>query len=57
MLRANVLRVILLAALLVTLVRAVIVHSAHLGPVEWAVVAVVGAALLASLVADLRRAA
>lgn len=48
------LRLILLAALLYALVRTVIVHSAHVGPVEWLVVVVLAVALLAAMV-PLRR--
>jgi hypothetical protein len=54
--RALTLRLVLLAALLFTLVRVVIVHSAHAGPIEWLAVAVLVVALLAASVAHPRRA-
>ena len=50
-------RLILLVALLFSLVRVVASHSAHLGLFEWAAASVLAVALLASLVAGLRRAA
>jgi hypothetical protein len=50
------LRVVLLAALLFALVRVVIVHSAHVGPVEWLVVIVLVVGLLAAMVRAPRRA-
>jgi hypothetical protein len=47
----------LLVALLLALVRGVIVHSGHVGPVEWVVVAVLVVALIASIVRTPLRAA
>ena len=49
-------RLVLLAALLFSLVRVVIVHSAHVGLLEWIVSAVIAVALVASLVATPRHA-
>jgi hypothetical protein len=50
------LRLILLAALLFSLVRVVIVHSAHVGPVEWLVVALLIVALVVAMLRAPRRA-
>ena len=50
------LRSIILAALLLTLVRAVVVHSGHLGPGEWIVAGVLIVALLAAVLRIPRRA-
>jgi hypothetical protein len=50
------LRLILLAALLFSLVRVVIVRSAHVGPVEWLVVTLLLVALLGAMVRAPRRA-
>jgi len=44
------LRVILLVAVLFSLVRVLVVHSAHVGAVEWLVSGVLIAALAASIV-------
>jgi hypothetical protein len=49
-------RLIVLATLLASLIRTTIAHSGHLGAGEWMVVAVLSAALVASLVGSLRRA-
>jgi hypothetical protein len=49
------LRLVLLAALLFSLVRVVIVHSAHVGPFEWLVVGLLVIALLAAMVRAPRR--
>jgi hypothetical protein len=57
MFRVVTLRLVLLAALLLALVRVVVVRSAHVGPVEWVVVVALAATLVAALVAHLRRAA
>jgi hypothetical protein len=50
------LRRVLLAALLFSLIRVVIVHSAHVGPVEWLVVGVLVVALLLAILRAPRRA-
>jgi len=55
--RVATLRLILLAALLFSLVRVVIVHSAHVGPVEWVIAFALAVALLAAMLAQPRRAA
>jgi hypothetical protein len=57
MLRLITLRSLLLLALLVSLIRVVVLHSAHVGPVEWLVVGVLVAALGAALIAEPRRTA
>jgi hypothetical protein len=56
MFRGLTFRLVLLAALLFALVRVVIVHSAHAGPIEWVVVVVLAAALAAAMLAETRRA-
>jgi hypothetical protein len=48
---------VLLAALLFSLVRTVIVHSAHVGPIEWVVVCLLVLALVLAIVHSSRRAA
>jgi hypothetical protein len=55
--RVLTLRVILLVALLFSLVRVVVSHSAHLGPVEWLIVVLILYALLAALLRSPRRTA
>ena len=50
-------KLVLLAALLVALIRVVIERAAHIGALECAVVAVVGATLVAFLLTGVRRAA
>jgi hypothetical protein len=49
------LRLILLAALLLSLIRVVAVHSAHVGPVEWLVVGLLVVALLVAMLRAPRR--
>lgn len=49
------LRLIVLAALLFSLIRVVVVHSAHVGPVEWLVVALFLIALVVATLHALRR--
>jgi hypothetical protein len=49
------LRLILLAALLFSLMRVVILHSAHVGPVEWLVVVLLVVALLLAMLRAPRR--
>jgi len=55
--RVLTLRVTLLVALLFSLVRVVVGHSAHLGPVEWLLVVLVFYGLLAALLRSPRRTA
>jgi hypothetical protein len=50
-------RLILLGALLFSLIRVVIVHSAHVGVLEWLVVGLLVVALVVALLDALRRAA
>jgi hypothetical protein len=50
------LRLILLAALLFSLIRVVIGHSAHVGPIEWLVVGLLVVALLVAMLRAPRRA-
>jgi hypothetical protein len=50
------LRLILLAALLFSLVQVVSVHSAHVGPVEWFVVALLIVTLVVAMLRAPRRA-
>jgi peptidoglycan/LPS O-acetylase OafA/YrhL len=53
--RGHMVRLLVLAALLLSLIRVVITHSAHLGPGEWAVVVILAVALLTTLAVSLRR--
>jgi hypothetical protein len=48
-------RLILLVALLVSLIRVVIGHSAHLGPAEWLIVTLVAVALGVTMFRTARR--
>jgi hypothetical protein len=49
------LRLIVLGALLFSLIRVVIVHSAHVGPFEWLVVGLLVVVLVMALLHALRR--
>jgi hypothetical protein len=53
--RSQTLWLILLGALLFSLIRAVIVHSAHVGPLEWLVVGLLVVVLVMALLHSLRR--